>query len=653
MFIKSLQLKNFRNYDAASVTFGQGINVLSGENASGKTNLLEAIYLLGLGKSPRTSREKELISFNAERAYIKAEIAKKYRTHVIEIVIENKGAKKIKIDNLPVKRLSELIGIVNVVYFSPDEMRFVKAGPDERRRFLDISLSQQSKTYFKSLAKYNKILQQRNTLLKNENRNENLKTLLSIWDEGMAEVGANLILARKNYVKKLSTLAKDSHFELSDGKETLSLQYECAIKGDTYDEIYNNLLSAFSTSVERDRALMYTSQGPHRDDIKIILNDVDARKFASQGQQRSVSLSVKIAELTLFKNETGEAPILLLDDVLSELDVARREKLIELANRTQTVITCTEFDVKPLNLSKLYVVKNGTVTETTKTADGTTGTVVTDKNGTITEVKSSVSSTAAKEAGKTGGAVTLPVEGPSAKTTGDAPAVEVTVPKSAGSVIVEIPVEQVTPGTVAVIVHADGTEEIVSTSIPTETGMVLTLDGSATVKIVDNAKVFEDIHSVNHWAEDAVDFVAARGMFAGTSETTFSPNSHMTRAMLMTVLARFDGEDTSGGSVWYEKGMEWAKANGVSDGSNPDAPITREQLAIMIWRYAGSPESSHSLDGYTDADEISGYALEAMRWANENGIINGYGNGLLGVKDNATRAQVAQMLMNFVKCLSQ
>lgn len=180
---------------------------------------------------------------------------------------------------------------------------------------------------------------------------------------GMAEVGANLILARKNYVKKLSTLAKDSHFELSDGKETLSLQYECAIKGDTYDEIYNNLLSAFSTSVERDRALMYTSQGPHRDDIKIILNDVDARKFASQGQQRSVSLSVKIAELTLFKNETGEAPILLLDDVLSELDVARREKLIELANRTQTVITCTEFDVKPLNLSKLYVVKNGTVTE--------------------------------------------------------------------------------------------------------------------------------------------------------------------------------------------------------------------------------------------------------------------------------------------------
>lgn len=297
--------------------------------------------------------------------------------------------------------------------------------------------------------------------------------------------------------------------------------------------------------------------------------------------------------------------------------------------------------------------KDGTVTETVKSADGTTGTVVTDSSGEVAEVKASVSSAAVTEAAKSGDAVTLPVEVPSAKTTGDAPTVEISVPKSTGSVKVEIPVGKVTPGTVAVIVHADGTEEIVSTSIPTETGVALTLDGSATVKIVDNAKALVDIHPVSHWAEDAVDFVVARGMFAGTSETTFSPNSPMTRAMLMTVLARFDGEDTSGGSVWYEKGMEWAKANGVSDGSNPDAPITREQLATMLWRYAGSPTSSHSLDGYTDADEISGYALEAMRWANEKGIINGYGNGLLGVTDNATRAQVAQMLMNFVKCLNQ
>lgn len=361
MYIKSLQLKNFRNYASQRVEFGPGINVLTGENASGKTNMLEAIYLLGLGKSPRTSREKELISFGAERAYVKAEIAKKYRSHTIEILIENKGAKKIRIDGIPVKRLSELIGIVNVVYFSPDEMRFVKAGPDERRRFLDVSLSQQSKTYFKSLAKYNKILAQRNTLLKTENRNDNLSSLLSIWDAGLAEVGANLILARKNYIKKLSSLAKISHWELSDGKENLSLSYECNTDGETYDEIYSSLLSSFSSSVEKDRALMFTTKGPHRDDINISLNNNDARKFASQGQQRSVSLSVKIAELTLFEHETGEAPVLLLDDVLSELDIRRKEKLLELSNRTQTMITCTEFDFKPSNLSKLYKIKNGNV----------------------------------------------------------------------------------------------------------------------------------------------------------------------------------------------------------------------------------------------------------------------------------------------------
>ena len=294
----------------------------------------------------------------------------------------------------------------------------------------------------------------------------------------------------------------------------------------------------------------------------------------------------------------------------------------------------------------------GTVTETTKTADGTIGTVVTDKNGNVTDVSASVSDEAAKKAAKTGDAVTLPVEVPAAKSTEDAPAVEVTVPQSADSVKVEIPVEKVTPGTVAVIVHADGTEEIIANSIPTETGVVLTLDGSATVKIVDNSKEFEDVRT-GYWGEDAVDFVVAREMFAGTSETTFSPNSDMTRAMLMTVLARFDGQDTDGGDVWYEKGMEWAKENGISDGSNPNGNITREQLAVMLWRYAGSPTSSHNLDGYTDAAQISDYAQEAMRWANENGIINGYGNGMLGAKDNATRAQVAQMLMTFIKSLNQ
>lgn len=289
--------------------------------------------------------------------------------------------------------------------------------------------------------------------------------------------------------------------------------------------------------------------------------------------------------------------------------------------------------------------KDGTVTETNKAADGTTGTVVTNKNGDITEVKSAVSTKAATEAAKTGEAVTLPVEVPAAKTAVDAPAVQVTVPKSAGSVKVEVPVEKVTPGTVAVIVKADGTEEIVKTSVLTENGVVLKLEGSATVKVIDNAKDFSDTNG--HWAEDAISFVTAREMFAGTSATTFTPNSQMTRAQLMTVLARFDGVDTNGGSVWYEKGMEWAKANGVSDGSNPNGSITREQLATMLWRYSGSPVVEGGVDSFNDAGKVSGYATDAMRWAVETGLISGIGNNTLAPQGNATRAQLATILMRY------
>lgn len=294
---------------------------------------------------------------------------------------------------------------------------------------------------------------------------------------------------------------------------------------------------------------------------------------------------------------------------------------------------------------------DGTVTETVKLPNGTIGTVVTDKNGEVTQVTASVSSTAARNANKTGEAVTLPVEVPAVTSTEDAPAVQVTVPKSAGSVKVEIPVEKVTPGTVAVIVKADGTEEIVKTSVLTEDGVVLKLEGSATVKVIDNAKDFSD--TKGHWAEDAISFVTARGMFSGTTETTFAPDSAMTRAMLCTVLARFDGEDTTGGSVWYEKGMEWAKANGVSDGSNPNGSITREQLATMLWRYSGSPAVEGGLDRFSDADKVSGYAVDAMRWAVEIGLIDGIGNDTLAPQGDATRAQLATILTRYCENLAQ
>lgn len=288
--------------------------------------------------------------------------------------------------------------------------------------------------------------------------------------------------------------------------------------------------------------------------------------------------------------------------------------------------------------------KDGTVTETVETANGTTGTVVTDKNGEVTEVSASVSAAAADDAAKTGAAVTLPVEVPVTKTTDSAPAVEVSVPKSSGSVKVEIPVENVTAGTVAVIVHADGTEEIVKTSVTTENGVALTLDGSATVKIIDNSKEFQDVQSVNHWAQDSIDFVTSRELFNGTSTTTFSPNEPTTRAQLMTVLARLDGADTTGAAL--DKGMSWAVENGISDGSNPNGTISRQQLAVMLYRYAGSPATQQSLN-YPDADKVDGYAEAAMKWAVENGIVGGMDDGTLNPQGPATRAQVAAMMARF------
>ena len=303
--------------------------------------------------------------------------------------------------------------------------------------------------------------------------------------------------------------------------------------------------------------------------------------------------------------------------------------------------------------------KDGTVTETVKAADGTTSTVVTDSSGEVAEVKVSVSSAAVTEAAKTGDAVTLPVEVPAAKTTGDAPAVEVSVPKSAGSVKVEIPVETVTPGTVAVIVKADGTEEIVSISIPTETGVVLTLDGSATVKVIDNVKVFEDIHSVNHWAEDAVDFASARGITDGTSDTPFSPNASCTRAQIVTFLWRAAGSPEPKGlsslsdvpaDAYYAKAVAWALENGITGGTgngmfSPDATCTRSQSVTFLYRAAGSPTASDDI-AFGDVTAESYYA-DAVAWAAQNGITSGIGSGLFGPANECSRAQIVTFLYRF------
>ena len=345
MNIKEITLKNFRNYENETIKFQEGLNVIIGNNAMGKTNLLESIYCCAIGKSPKTTKYKELIKMGKTNAYIKIVLERKYRDHIIEFYVDNKENKRIKIDGVPLSKLKDLIGYMNIIFFSPEEIKMIKEGPDERRKFINISLSQQSKTYLTSLYKYNEILANRNKLLKENFKDENIKEMLVIWDSQLAKEGAYVIKKRYEFVNKLSIAAKEAHKNLTDSKEDLELEYESIVKDEPIEIMQEKIEKLLKDSVDKDINLQYTSVGPHRDDIAIVANNIDIRKFGSQGQQRTCALSLKLAEISLFEDEIKEKPILLLDDVLSELDATRRTKLMELSSELQTMITCTDFDM--------------------------------------------------------------------------------------------------------------------------------------------------------------------------------------------------------------------------------------------------------------------------------------------------------------------
>ena len=291
------------------------------------------------------------------------------------------------------------------------------------------------------------------------------------------------------------------------------------------------------------------------------------------------------------------------------------------------------------SVSKTETKKDGSSVTENKAADGSTGTVKTDKNG-QTEAKTALSNKAIEDAKKNGEAVKAPVEVKATRDSSTAPTVSIELPKGAGETKVEIPVSNVKPGTVAVLVHPDGTEEILKASVSTENGIRLTVDGNATVKIVDNSKGFIDIR--DHWAEDAIDFVSARGLVNGMSDTIYAPNNSTTRAQLWTILARQNDADLSGGSIWYEKAQNWAKDKGVSDGANPNAAINRAQMVTMLWRAEGQPTAG-STANFTDVPADTYYA-GAVSWAVENGITTGVGNGKFNPAATCTRAQIAAFL---------
>jgi len=318
---------------------------------------------------------------------------------------------------------------------------------------------------------------------------------------------------------------------------------------------------------------------------------------------------------------------------------------VKVETKKDGTVTTTETDAAG-NKTETVAKSDGSSVTKVERKDGTTATVNTDAEGKV-EAEVSLPKEVVAAAQESGSAIALPIpEVKTAASTAAAPAVTVKT-GSETPVKVLIPTVESKPGTVAILVKADGTEEIIKTSVSTGDGLAVALPDGATVKIVDNSKHFADMPADN-WATDAVNFSSARELFSGTAPDTFSPDAPMTRAMLVTVLARFDGADTSGGSTWYEQGVDWAVSKGISDGSNINGNVSREQLAVMLWRYAGSPAPAGDLSGFQDGDAVSGYALDAMRWAVEKGIVSGFGDGQLGPQGQATRVQVAKMLMNFI-----
>ncbi len=356
MKVEKVVLENFRNYTKQEITFLDGLNVICGLNASGKTNIMESIFVAAIGRSPRTKNEKEMIKMGKDRAYIHLNLEKKFRNHQINVEIDKAEGKKINVDGAKISRLGELIGLLAVVYFSPDELKMIKEAPQERRRFMDLSLSQESKPYYVALSKYNNLLQQRNKLIKTTDYAEFSQTAF-IWENQMADVAADIILKRRTFIEKIGNIANDYHFKIAGENEDISLIYEPCVEGEDRDTLRSVLSAKLEESHQKDYELGYTSVGIHREDFNITSKGIDLRKFGSQGQQRTAALVIKLAEIEYYYKESGEKPVLLLDDVLSELDERRRTALLEATAGTQTLITCTEFNEKVTDYHKISIHK--------------------------------------------------------------------------------------------------------------------------------------------------------------------------------------------------------------------------------------------------------------------------------------------------------
>ena len=351
MYIEQINLKNFRNYDGQEIVLNPHINVFYGNNAQGKTNILEAIFLCGFGKSFRTSKEKEMIKLQKDFLEVNIKYQKSDRDGKIKVVLSNK--KQIEVNGVKIKKLSELIGNLNLVIFTPDDIQILKNGPDKRRRFLDMMIGQLRPNYVHNLNNYLKVLEQRNNYLrqiKDENKPEEM---LEIWDEKLADYAVLVWKYRNEFIEKLKEKIKLIHPQITNEKEILTLEYisDCDNK--------EKYLSLLRQRRKLDIIKGFTTKGIHRDDFKAFINDKEVLIYGSQGQHRTSILTLKLAELYVIYDEIGEYPILLLDDFMSELDEVRRKNFLKYIKNTQVIITCT--DKMDLENTKIFHVNDGKI----------------------------------------------------------------------------------------------------------------------------------------------------------------------------------------------------------------------------------------------------------------------------------------------------
>lgn len=359
MFIRRLQMLNYRNYNALDIELCPNVNVFMGDNAQGKTNILEAIYYCAFAKSHRTSKDKELINWNGEHAFISVDVGRERLDKRIDISILKDGKKSIRINKIKIKKIGELFGNFNVVMFSPEDLRIIKDSPGVRRKFIDMELCQLNPKYYYNLVQYNKVLNERNILLRNRNTSSEM---LEIYDMQLVEFGYNIIRDRIKYIESLNKYAEKIHSDITSGKEKINFKYISTIKD--LENIKENFYTLLEKNRSKDCDRGITSIGPHRDDFFVYINDIDTKSYGSQGQQRTALLTMKFSSLEIIKEFTGEFPVLLLDDVLSELDFNRKKYILSTIGQIQTVITCTGIEDLYEYLdekAKVFKVKNGEI----------------------------------------------------------------------------------------------------------------------------------------------------------------------------------------------------------------------------------------------------------------------------------------------------